>query len=147
MQVIFIKDLKNQGKKGEIKEVKDGYAKNFLINKGYAVQKNKENTRKLELEKKKEMKEDLQNREEAEKTKKALEKEKYQFKVKTGEHDKVFGSVSVKQIKEQLDKKYKINKNDIIIANPIASLGFHEVEIILYKDIKAKIKIEVIKEK
>ena len=65
--------------------------------------------------------------------------------MKTGEGDKVFGSVSVKQIKEKLDEKYKIDKKQIIIKNPIQSLGFHEVDINLYKEIKATIKIEVTK--
>ena len=75
-----------------------------------------------------------------------IEKDKITFKVKTGEHDKVFGSISVKQIKEQLDKKYKINKNQINIKSPISSLGYHNVEIDLYKDIKAILKIEITKQ-
>ena len=145
MQVIFIKDLKNQGKKGDIKEVKDGYAKNYLISKGYAVAKTKESLKRLENIKEKEEQEDLKKQQEAKELKKQLEKEQYKFKVKTGEHDKVFGSVSLKQIKEVLDKKYKINKNSIKLPYPISSLGFHEIEIDLYKDIKAKLKIEVIK--
>lgn len=145
MQVIFIKDLKNQGKKGEIKEVKDGYAKNFLIKNGYAVAKNNDNLKRFEREKRLEQEADKENQMLAMKQKEALEKEKLVFKVKTGEKDKVFGSVSIKQIKEQLDKKYNINKNQIIIPTPIASLGFHEIEINLYKNIKATLKIEVIK--
>ena len=65
MQVIFIKDLKNQGKKGEIKEVKDGYAKNFLIKNGYAVQKTTTSVDILNKEKKEEQKQDEQNRKNA----------------------------------------------------------------------------------
>ena len=57
----------------------------------------------------------------------------------------MFGSISIKQIKEKLDEKYKIDKKQIVIENPISSLGFHNVTIELYKDIKANIKIEVIK--
>lgn len=143
MKVIFIKDLKGQGKKGEIKEVKDGYAKNFLIKNGYAIKETKESLKILDREKKAEKKEDEENREKALKLKASLEKEKLSFTVKTGEHDKVFGSISVKQIKDKLDEKYKIDKKQIVIKNNISSLGFHEVEIHLYKDIIAKIKIEV----
>ena len=143
MQVIFIKDLKNQGKKGEIKEVKDGYAKNFLIKNGYAVQKTTTSVDILNKEKKEEEKQDEQNRKNAITLKKELEKEVYTFKVKTGEHDKVFGSVSIKQIKDKLDEKFKISKNQILLNNPISTLGFHNVEIVLYKDIKATIKIEL----
>ena len=145
MKVIFIKDLKNQGKKGEIKEVKDGYAKNFLIKNGYAVQETKESLKILDRDNKKAQEEDELHKKEATKLKKELENKIYKFKVRTGEHDKVFGSVSVKQIKEKLDENFKIDKKQIIIKNPIQSLGFHEVEINLYKDIKAIIKIEVTK--
>ena len=145
MKVIFIKDLKNQGKKGEIKEVKDGYAQNFLIKNGYAVKETKESLKILDRDNKKAEELDKENREQAKKIKKELESKSYKFKVKTGEGDKVFGSVSVKQIKEKLDEKYKIDKKQIIIKNPIQSLGFHEVDINLYKEIKATIKIEVTK--
>ncbi len=145
MKVIFIKDLKNQGKKGEIKEVKDGYAKNFLIKNGYAIKETKESLKILERENKEAQKQDDKNKQQAQEIKKNLEKEKITFKVKTGQNDKVFGSISTKQIKEKLDTKYNIDKKQIIINNPITTLGFHEVEIHLYKDIKAKIKIELIK--
>ncbi len=145
MRVIFIKDLKGQGKKGEIKEVKDGYAKNYLIKNGYAVKETKESLNILNKQKKQEQENDEQKRKEANLLKEKLEKEKIKFIVKTGKEDKVFGSISVKQIKEKLDKKYKIDKKQIIIENPIHSLGFHNVTIELYKDIKANLRIEVIK--
>ena len=146
MEVIFIKDLKNQGKKGQIKNVKDGYAENFLIKNGYAVKKTKENLSKLnhELEKKKQ--EDENNKKEALLLKEKLSKITLEFKVKTLEGDKVFGSISIKQIKDELLKEgYKIEKSQIDIPNPIASLGFHNVDINLYPEIIAKIKVHVIK--
>lgn len=143
MKVIFIKDLKNQGKKGEIKEVKDGYAQNFLIKNGYAVKETQESLKILARENDKKQKEDEAKRKTAKELKTKLEQEKLVFTVKTGEHDKVFGSISLKQIKEKLDGKYRLDKKQIIIKNPISSLGFHEIEINLYKDIVAKLKIEV----
>ena len=146
MKVIFIKDLRGQGKKGEIKEVKDGYAKNFLIKNGYAVKETKESLKILNEQNKKAHEEDEKFRKESLELKKRLETEKIKFTVKTGQHDKVFGSVSVKQIKDELDKKnYKIDKKQVVIDHPITSLGFHKVTIELYKDIKAELKIEVVK--
>ena len=146
MEVIFIKDLKGQGKKGEIKKVKDGYGQNFLIKNGYAVLKTKENEQKLNQEKKLKEKETEKNKEQAEKDKKTLEKEVLEFKVKTGDQDKVFGSISIKQVKDELTKKgYKIEKNQIEIPSPIASLGFHTVIIKLFPGIEAKVKVHIIK--
>lgn len=146
MQVIFKKDLKKQGKKGEIKNVKDGYAENFLIKNGYAVPATNENMKILEREKQSAKDLDKKLKEEAEKIKEELEKETITFKVRTGEGDRVFGSISAKQIKDELSKKdYKIDKNQIIIENQIASLGFHYVKIELYQKIVAKVKIHVVK--
>ena len=145
MEVIFIKDLKNQGKKGEIKEVKDGYAKNFLIKNGYAVMKNETSLKELKRNLNNEKKLDEENRIKANKLKESLEKETYKFKVKTGTSDKVFGSVYIKQIKEKLDEKYDIYKNQIMLDSPLTSLGYHKVCINLYKDINAIINIELTK--
>ncbi len=142
MQVIFIKDLKNQGKKGEIKEVKDGYAQNFLIKNGYAVKKNDVNMSILNRQKKEEKELDDYNRKMALDMKNKIEGEKISFVVKTGEGDKVFGSVSAKQIKDKLEK-YNISKNQIVIDSPLSSLGYHEVRIDLYKDIFAIVRVEL----
>lgn len=146
MEVIFIKDIKNQGKKGQIKNVKDGYAENFLIKNGYAVKKTKESLSKLKHELEKKEKKDAENKKEALKIKDELSKIALEFKVKTGENDKVFGSISLKQIKDELEKKgYKIEKNKIELDNAISTLGFHNVTVNLHPEVKANIKIHVIK--
>ena len=146
MKVIFIKDLKGQGKKGERKEVKDGYAENFLIKQGYAVKETTESLAKLNRDNKNEELKDQELRKLAIADKEKLEKEKIVFQVKAGKEDKVFGSISAKQIKEELDKKgYSVDKKNIIIDNQIASLGFHKVDVVLYKDIVAKVNIELVK--
>jgi ribosomal protein L9 len=146
MEVIFIKDLKNQGKKGQIKNVKDGYAQNFLIKNGYAVAKTKENLSKLEHENAKKAEEDKNNKQVAEELKQKLEKVVLEFKVKTGEGDKVFGSISQKQIKDELQAQgFKIEKNQIDNSKQISSLGFHNVDITLYAGITATIKVHLVK--
>lgn len=144
MEVIFVKDLKGQGKKGDIKLVKDGYATNFLIKNGIAVAKTSTNLHNLEIAKKQEMAKDLENRKKAEDIKKTLEGLTLEFKVKTGEHNRVFGSISVKQIKQKLED-YNIDKNMIDMKTPLSSLGYHNVSINLYKDIKANVKVLLFK--
>ena len=146
MKVIFVKDLKKTAKKGEIKVVKDGYAENYLIKNGYAVFYNEKNVQNIKKENAKRQEEDNKLIEEATNIKKELEKLTLVFKVKVGEHDRVFGSISPKQIKEELLKKgYKIDKREINLSTSLQSLGFHKVEINLYKDIKAEIKVQLVK--
>ena len=146
MEVIFIKDLKGQGNKGEIKQVKDGYAENFLIKKGYAIKSTKSSLEKLEDENKAKAKEEEKAKKDALSIKEKLEKVTLTFKVKTGDNDKVFGSISVKQIKEALKEKgYDFDKSMIKLTSSPSSLGFHNIEVELYKNITAKVKIHLVK--
>lgn len=146
MKVIFIKDLRGQGKKSEIKEVSDGYAQNFLIKNGYAVKYTKTSSIRLENDLILNEKETKRKTEEALKIKESLEKLNLKFPVKTGVQDKVFGSISSKQIETELTKKgFKIDKKNIEIVNPISSLGYHNIVINLFKNVSANIKIEVVK--
>ncbi len=147
MKVIFIKDVKGQGKAGDVKEVSDGYGKNFLINNGYAVlatdasmsRLKKENSAKEALE--------IETIKKCEQIKKELEGRKLTFKVKAGEKDKVFGSISSKQISEELNKiGYNIDKKDIVLNNHIASLGIHSVKVNLHKKVGLNLKIELVRE-
>lgn len=143
MQVIFLKDLRGQGKKGEIKEVADGYAMNFLIKKGYAVKKTETSLNKLNIEKENNRLLDEKNTLEAKELAKKLEKVVVKFTAKAGKEDRMFGSISSKQIKEELDKLgYHFDKKQIT-NETINSFGFHNVDINLYKNIVGTIKVEV----
>lgn len=146
MKVIFIKDLKGQGKKKDIKEVSDGYAMNYLIKNGYAVKYTKTSNEILNNEIKNEKELFELNTKNANIIKEKLEKETITFIVKSGTNNKIFGSISTKQIIDELNKLgySNIDKRKIFIDNPITSLGIHIVKIELFKDVIANIKIKVI---
>lgn len=144
MKVIFIKDLKGQGKKGEIKNVKDGYGTNFLIKNGYAIVANEGNLKQFNTQKKKAEDKEQELISECEKIKEKLEKLTLKIKVKVGTQDRVFGSVSTKQIANEL-VDFNIDKNKIKINEPLTSLGSHIVTIELNKKVKANLRVELIK--
>ena len=147
MKIIFTQDVKKQGKKGEIKEVKDGFA-NYLIQQKVAVVASDVNLGRLERANANKKAMDDMNRELAQKEKGKIEKITLSFPVKTDEQDRVFGSISVKQIISELKNKgFDIDKKSIKIISPINSLGFHNVEIELYKDVVATLKVELQKVK
>ena len=147
MKVIFVKDLKGQGKKGDIKTVKDGYGMNYLIKNGYAVLASEGNlkhqetlTLKKELEEKEKIKESTE-------IKNKIEKIRLKFVVKTGAGDKVFGNISPKQIATELkNKKIEIDKKLISKDTNINCLGTHIVKINLHKQVVAELKVDLIKE-
>ncbi len=146
MKVILLKDVKKQGKKDDIIEVSDGYARNYLIKNNLAVEVTKRSKEVLDRS--------LLNRQIEEENliaslniiKQKLENKEIVFHVKAGKEDKVFGTISTKQISDELKKLgFSIDKKNIKITENIASLGTHEVLIQLHKEVSFKIKIVVTK--
>ena len=145
MKIILLCDVKKQGKKGEIIEVKEGYG-NFLIKNKQAVLATTTGVNRLNEEKKQRQEQEENLIKEYEKIKKQLELLTLNFKVKTGANDKVFGSISAKQIEEELKKKgFNINKKHIKINDAISSLGYHNINIELHKSVIANLKIQLTK--
>ena len=144
MKVIFIKDLKKQGKVNEIKEVSDGYAMNFLIKNGYAVKYTKTSNEILNTNIKNAQLEEEKNIKNAKELKTKLEKEELVFNVKSGKDGRTFGTVSTKQIEESLKSlKYNIDKKQIIVDLPLNSVGTHYVKVNLHKTVQTDLKIVI----
>ena len=148
MKVVFLKDVKGKGKKGEVKNVADGYAQNFLIKNGYAVEASNQAMSQLEGQKKLDEKNAAAELQAAKDLKAKLEELTVEIKAKSGEGGRLFGSVSTKQIADTLQKKYgfKIDKRKMECNDGIRSLGFTNVPVKLHQDVKATLKVHVIEE-
>lgn len=145
MKIILLEDVRKQGKKGDILEVKDGYG-TFLIKNKQAVVASTGSLNRLQKENEQKAMNLANDIKEAEKVKTKLENTKLVFKVKTGENDRVFGSVSPKQIAEELKSNgFDIDKKQIKPLTSLASLGYHNVEIELHKKVVATISISLSK--
>ena len=147
MKVILTKDVKGQGKKGDIIEVKDGYGQNFLIRNGYAVLYTQRSKEILDISNKNREEQENQEIKRCGKIKNELKDRVLTFKVKTGKNDQVFGTISTKQISAELEKLgYQVDKKKIILDEPISSLGYHEVRVSLHKKVPASVTVELVKQ-
>ena len=145
MKVILLQDVKKQGKKDQVINVSDGYANNFLIKQGLAVPYNDSNKNKLERDLKKRADDEEALIKECEALKKKLENLTIKFGARTGKDGKMFGSISTKQISDELKQKgYEIDKKKIECDHPIDTLGVHEVKVNLHKKVIAKVKVNVV---
>lgn len=146
MKVILLSDVKKVGKKGDLIDVSDGYGRNFLIKQKLAVAATERSKEILNNQKQEEAALEAEKQKEAEQIKAQLEKITLEFKVKTGEGGRVFGSVSSKQICEELLKKHhiRVDKRKFIDNESITSCGFTYVKVDLYRNIViGQIKVHV----
>lgn len=145
MKVIFLKDVKGSGKKGEIAEVSDGYARNFLIKKGLAEEATAVKINSLNIKK---GAEDFHRQEEIKALKeeaKKLNGTQITLKIKCGENGKVFGSVTAKEIADELTALgFTVDKKRVILKDPIKLLGVYAVDVKFLPEVIAKIKVEVV---
>ncbi|WEG12807.1 50S ribosomal protein L9 [Pullulanibacillus sp. KACC 23026] len=144
MKVIFLQDVKGKGKQGEVKEVSEGYARNYLIPRNLVVEANKGNLKQLELKKKGEEKQAEKEYEEALALKETLENTEVTLLAKAGEGGRLFGSITSKQIAEALKKdKIKVDKRKLELNEPIRTLGYTNVPIKLHPKVTATLKVQV----
>ncbi len=147
MKVILRKNYDQLGEVGNIVDVKDGFALNFLIPRGVAFQASEGNIRALEEEKRQMSKKEAKNLENAQSLAAELEKVSITIPVKVGEEDKIFGSVTTQMIADSLkEKNYDIDKRKIEITEPIKALGIYTVQVKLHPKITAAVKTWVVRE-
>lgn len=144
IQVILLEDVAGQGRKGEIVSVSDGYAHNFLLKNKKAVLATAEELQKIENRKKKEAKKHEEERQKAIEVKKILEGKVLTISVKSGENGKLFGAITSKEIASQIKEELNLDIDKKKIEANIKSLGIDEVNIKLFADVKAILKVSIV---
>lgn len=145
MKVIFLKDMKGQGKKGEVKEVSEGYATNFLFKQGIAKPATDGNIKSLDQQKQYEIKKKDREKEDAKALAVKLGDLTIEMKHKAGEGGRLFGSITTKQIAEEVEKTHKIviDKRKMLLEEPIRNVGSFSIPVKLYPDVTGTLKVQV----
>lgn len=150
MKVIFMQDVKGRGKRGQVKDVPDGYAQNYLIKRGLAKEANKGNLNTLKRVEANEKAEYEAQKAAAQEIKKQLEADEtvVELKSKAGNDSRLFGSISSKKIIEGLDKQFgiKLDKHKLELREPIKVLGYTNVPVKLFKGVESKVRVHVTQE-
>lgn len=146
MQIVLLEDVKSLGKKGEIVKVNEGYGRNFILPKKLGVEATAKNLNDLKLKKANEEKVAAKLLEEARELGAKLEKASVTLSIKAGENGKAFGSVSSKEISKAVQDQLglDIDKKKLVLADPIKTLGTHEVPVKLHRDVTAKLSVKVV---
>ena len=145
MKVILLQDIKNVGRKEQVIEANDGYARNYLFPKKLAIEASKDNMLKLQAKKTAEANKKKAEIEENKETAKKMEKIELKITAKAGENGKIFGGITSKEIAEELKKQYKfvIDKKKVVLKETIKNLGRFTAEIKFGDGINAKLTINV----
>lgn len=144
MQIILLEDVKALGKKGQIVNVNDGYARNFILPKKLGLEANGKNMNDLKLQKANEEKIKKEQLAQAQEFAKQVEAAVVNVTIKSGEGGRTFGSVSTKEIAAAAEKAgLKLDKKKMMLDEPIKSLGTHIVQVKLHKDVTAKLTVKV----
>ena len=145
MKVILLQDVKKVGKKGEVVKIADGYGQNFLIKNKLAVLETNTSRKIVESQKEAEHQQDLENQAKAKELAKEIESITLEFTLKSGKDGKTFGSISTKNVVEELMKTHgiKVDKRKFINARPIQALGYTNLKIELHKGVIATIKVHL----
>ncbi|WP_010094661.1 50S ribosomal protein L9 [Ornithinibacillus scapharcae] len=148
MRVIFLQDVKGKGKKGEVKNVSDGYARNYLLKNNLAEEATPGNMKALEAQKRKDKQLEEQEKENAVQLKTKIESFEVVIKAKSGEGGRLFGSITSKQIADSLNKDHniKIDKRKIELEQPIRALGYTNVPIKLHPEVTGTVKVHVVEQ-
>jgi large subunit ribosomal protein L9 len=143
MKVILTQEVKKLGLKGQIIEVSDGYARNYLIPQGLAEEATKTKIKEVQEKSIKEEKRKNSEKENAEAIKAKLHGKKVEIKVKTGTGDKLFGAVTVKEVADVIQKQFGIvlDKKKIDTGEPIKHLGHYNIKLKIYPSVQAEIKL------
>lgn len=145
MKVVLLQDVKALGKKGDVVEVSEGYARNFLLTKKYAVEATPANLNTLKLQKANADKIAAEQLAEAKDIAAKLENVTVTVAIKAGENGKTFGSISSKEIAQELEKQgLEVDKKKIVLPDPIKEFGKYEVKVKLHKDVQANVKVNVV---
>ena len=145
MKVILLQDVKSLGKKGDMVNVNDGYARNYILPKKLGIEANNANRNNLKLQKQKEDRQAAQELADAKALAEQLKEVVIELQVKTGEGGKVFGSVSAKEIvaAAKTQKNMIIDKKKLLIDEPLRTCGMHIIKIRLHKDVVGEFKVHV----
>src|SRR5699024_5451838 len=149
MKVIFLQDVKGKGKKDEVKQVSLGYARNYLLKNNLAIEATPANLKALKARQNRKEKDAAAEKAEAEQLKAAIEKVTVEIKTKAGEGGRLFGSITSKQIADELKKthNYKVDRRKIELDEPIRSLGHRKVPVKIHAEVDGTINVHVVEEK